>query len=1045
MPEIHQEVVFEDEICGHLKGHGWVFDGPLPYQPGFAYDAGYDKRYALYPADAVAWVKKTQSEAWAKFTAHHKDEAEAQREFTRLLAAELDRERKTIKKDDPQLWGSLQVLRRGFKHINVTFRMAQFMPANTLNQKLWDDYQANILRVVRQVRYSQHNENCIDLVLFINGIPVATIELKTETTQPIEAAVRQYKVDRLPVDSATNTPEPLLSFGRRALVHFALSSDEVRMTTKLEGGRTRFLPFNQGIPDGFGGAGAGNPPDHARGHATAYFWQDVLGRDAFLDILGKFIAVEVKELENKKTGKKALIPALLFPRFHQLDAVLRIVADSLRNGVGQTYLIQHSAGSGKSNTIGWTAHRLSTLFDADNHKIFTSVIVITDRRVLDQQLQNTIKQFEQTPGVVVRIDESSGQLAEALQDEAKIIVTTLQKFPFVLGKIGAMKQRRFAVIVDEAHSSQSGKSALKLRQALTNEGFKAEAEAIKGDGDDDDDDREVSSDEMAAKIIAARKRPPNVSYYAFTATPKPKTLELFGRKDLNGLPVPFHVYSMRQAIDEEFILDVLKGYVTYDAAFKIEQTGADIEVKSGKARGKIFRFASIHATTIGQKIAVIVEHFRRNVMHQLGGRAKAMVVTDSRKAAVRYKMEFDRYMERMGYHDFKALVAYSGTITDVEYAIKEADEGDMNGGSPKIRDDLIKTTFQTDEYRVLLVANKFQVGFDEPLLMAMYVDKRLDDIMAVQTLSRLNRPYPGKTITFVLDFRNKAEDILEAFKPFYRTAALSETTDPNLPHQLREKLDGAAVYLWEEVEAFAKLFFSNRNDQAFQAMLKQAHERYKQLTKDQRETFRRDAASYVSAYDFLSQIVDYDDLELEKLHAFLRMLMPRLHDKDDDPTLLDGSIRLARYKLVNKQAHDLDLQKSEVKKLDPMRPGGGKFEDPRARLSEIIKKIHSIFAGRHTDPEVEGWFTAVVGNTAADARIIEQARANPTAEQFADGDYRSVLVEAVIKALESHHSMSEQLLRDKNVLNDVADALLPEIYERARGAAMGGNAGLIAA
>ncbi len=1033
---IHQEVVFEDEICRHLQSHGWTFDGPLPYKKGHAYDASYDRRLALVPEDAIAWVKKTQPEAWTKFTAHHKNEADAQKEFAHLLGAELDREHKQIKKDDPQLWGSLRLLRRPFKHINAIFKMAQFEPANSLNPKLWDDFKLNILRVMRQVHYSRHNEKCIDLVLFVNGIPVATVEIKTETTQSIEEAVKQYRKDRLPRDEASNTDEPLLSFGRRALVHFALSSDEVRMTTRLDGAKTRFLPFNCGIEDGHGGASAGNPADVARGHATAYFWHEVLSRETFLGIVGKFIAVELKESVNLKTGKKALTPALLFPRYHQLDAVKSLLDTTLKEGVGKTYLVQHSAGSGKSNTIGWSAHRLSTLFDASNRKVFSSVIVITDRRVLDQQLQDTIKQFEATPGVVVKIDEDSGQLAKALDGEAKIIVTTLQKFPFVLGKMGSMKDRTFAVIIDEAHSSQSGKSAVKLREALSSEGLKKEANEIPEDGGEDS---EISSEELIAKVIAARKRPPNVSYYAFTATPKAKTLELFGRTGADGLPHPFHVYSMRQAIEEEFILDVLKGYVTYDMAFKLEQAGEDFEVKSGKARTKIFRFVSMEPTAIGKKISVIVEHFRKHVMHLLNGQAKAMVVTDSRKAAVRYKQEFDKYMATMGYSDFKALVAYSGTITDPKYGIEDANEGDMNGGTPKIKDDLIKETFRTDAYKVLLVANKFQVGFDEPLLSAMYVDKRLDDVMAVQTLSRLNRIYPGKIKTFVLDFRNAAEDILAAFEPYYRTATLSAITDRNLPHQLREKLDNAHVYLWAEVDAFAKLYFSERNDQAFQAHLKQAHERYQVLAREEQELFRRDAATYIASYDFLSQLVDYDDPSLEKLHAFLKMLLPRLRGQDEDPVLIDGSVRLAGYKLVNKREHALALEKGENKALNPLTAGGGTaWEDPRAKLSEIIQKIHSLFTGKYTDAEVAGWFTAVTGNVVGDERIQIQAKANPTAAQFANGDYKNVLAEAVIKALSSHHAMSEQMLQNPRVFEEVAEVLLTDVYEQARAAATHG-------
>ena len=1025
---IHQEVVFEDEICTFLKAHGWEFDGPLPYVKGYAYDDGYDKRRALYPADAIAWVKATQSDTWTKFRASFKDEPEAEREFTHLLSAELDREHKTIKKDSPELWGALRVLRRGFKHVGATFKMATFAPANSLNEKLWDEYNKNILRVVRQVRYSVHNGNCIDLVLFLNGIPVSTIEIKTETTQSIEEAVKQYRRDRLPVDKDTNTPEPLLSFGRRALVHFALSSDEVRMTTKLDGDKTRFLPFNKGIPDGMGGAGAGNAADLKRGHATAYFWHEVLDRGTFLDILGKFVSVEVKESKNAKTSKKTFTPILLFPRYHQLDAVNVLLAGTRKEGVGKSYLVQHSAGSGKSNTIGWTAHRLSNLFDDANKKLFTTVIVITDRRVLDQQLQDTIKQFEATPGVVVKIDENSTQLAEALDGGAKIIVTTLQKFPFVLNKVGAMGERTFAVIIDEAHSSQSGKTAIKLREALTTTETASEEE-----GSEDDD---VTSEDVIAKLVEARKRPPNVSYYAFTATPKAKTLQLFGRYNSEGLPEPYHVYSMRQAIEEEFILDVLLGYTTYDLAFKLEQKGPDIDVKSGKARTKIFKFANLHPTSIGQKISIIVEHFRKHVMPLLNGQAKAMVVTDSRLAAVRYKKEFDKYMETMGYHDFKAMVAYSGKISDPEYAIKDADEGDINGGTPKIKDDLIKETFATDEYKLLIVANKFQVGFDEPLLCAMYVDKRLDDVMAVQTLSRLNRMHPGKKTTFVLDFRNDAKDILEAFKPYYRTASLTSITDPNLVHQLKDKLDSSGIYLAEEVEAFAKLYFSERNDQAFQAYLKQAHERFKAtLEPAEQDLFRRDVQAFISAYDFLSQLTDYGEsaAEIEKLHAFLERLLPRLRGKSDDSFIAEKAVRLGHYKVVNKQDHDLSLAKGDAKALKPFGGGSGEpLEDPKAKLSEIIKKIHSLFSGKFTDAEIAGWFTAVVGNTANDDRIIAQAKANPNMHQFANGDFEKVLSESIIQALSSNHAMSEQMLQNPKVFREMAEALLPEIYDRAR-------------
>ncbi|MDZ4122645.1 MAG: type I restriction endonuclease, partial [Hydrogenophaga sp.] len=729
--------------------------------------------------------------------------------FIQRLAEELDRDRPTIKKETPQLWGSLYVLRKGFKDINATFKMAQFAPSNQQNATTWEHYKKNRLRVVRQLHYSLHNQLCIDFVLFLNGLPLATIELKTDTTQNIEDAVRQYKYDRNPTDVATKQPEPLLSFGKRALVHFAVSTDEVRMATKLAGAATRFLPFNRGNPDGMGGAGEGNPPDDKLGYSTGYLWHEIFHPDAWLAVMGKFLSVEVSVHKDAK-GKDLFGTSLLFPRFHQWDAVNKLLNATLAEGVGQTYLVQHSAGSGKSNTIGWLAHRLASLHDAKDQKVYSSVIVITDRRVLDSQLQDTIYQFDHQQGVVEKIDENSTQLASALDKGKLIIITTLQKFPWVLDKVGGLGDKRFALILDEAHSSQAGKSAVKLREVLTKGKADSKSDgtaaAVVVDGDDD-----ITDEDVLNTIMASRQRPPNVSYYAFTATPKPKTMELFGRTGADGTPEPFHVYSMRQAIEEKFILDVLRGYTTYGFAFKLEQAGDDKAVKSGKAKAKLFRYAQLHPTSIAQKVTVIVEHFREHVMHQLGGQAKAMVVSDSRVAAVRYKKAFDDYIKKMKYTDCKALVAYSGEVTDEDSKVLKAKEGNLNDN--KEHDDGIKEAFKTDTYQVLIVASKFQTGFDQPKLCAMYVDKRLDNVLAVQTLSRLNRMYPGKETTFVLDFRNEAEDILKAFLPFYRTAKMSGVTDPNLVHTLRQKLDGAGIYLWEEVLDFAKGFFDPKGKQ----------------------------------------------------------------------------------------------------------------------------------------------------------------------------------------------------------------------------------------
>jgi type I restriction enzyme R subunit len=1032
-PPLHTEIVFEDEVCEALKANDWLFDGPLPYDKGYAYDAGYDKRLALYPEDAIAWVKETQPDTWDKFAKNHTKNPETV--FIQRLAEELDRDRPTIKRETPQLWGSLYVLRKGFKDINATFRMAQFAPSNQQNATTWEHFKKNRLRVVRQVRYSLHNGNCIDLVLFLNGLPLATVELKTDTTQNIEDAVKQYKYDRPPVDTATKQPEPLLSFGKRALVHFAASTDEVRMTTRLSGAATRFLPFNRGTPDGTGGAGAGNAPDQKLGYSTGYLWHEVLQRDAWLAIVGKFLSVQVAEHKDAK-GKKVYTPSLLFPRYHQWDAVGKLLDATLKEGVGQTYLVQHSAGSGKSNTIGWLAHRLASLHDAKDEKMYSSVIVITDRRVLDQQLQDTIYQFDHQQGVVEKIDENSTQLAEALTKGKLIIITTLQKFPWVLSKVAGLGDKQFALILDEAHSSQSGKAAVKLREVLTTDGKPVVAEAQFDPPAEYEaaamDEVELTAEDVLNRVVASRKRPPNVSYYAFTATPKPKTLELFGRIGADGTPEPFHVYSMRQAIEEEFILDVLLGYTTYDFAFKLEQSGQDKDVKKGRTTKKLFHYAQLHPTSIAQKVSVIVEHFREHVMPLLGGQAKAMVVSDSRLAAVRYKKAFDAYIAKKKYSDCRALVAFSGHLTDAESAIVKVTEGDLNDN--REREDGIKEAFATDTYQVLIVASKFQTGFDQPKLVAMYVDKRLDGVLAVQTLSRLNRIYPGKETTFVLDFRNKPADILSAFLPFYRTAKLSGVTDRNLVHTLRQKLDAVGIYLWAEVEVFAKAYFDPKGKQAaIQAPLKQAHERYKTQTKEVQELFRRDLVTYVSAYDFLSQLVSYDDLDLERLHAFAKCLLPRLRGQSDGGDSLDGVVRLAGYKVINPKDHKLSLEGGTAKPMDPMNAGGGlPWEDPDDRLSAIIKKMNEVFSGNLSDADFRGYATTPIGKMVADPTLHEQALANDTVEAFGNGAYETKLNGAVVDALESHSTMADQALRHPKVFKNLAELLVDEVYRQLR-------------
>jgi type I restriction enzyme R subunit len=767
--------------------------------------------------------------------------------------------------------------------------MCQFKPETTLNLATIERYGKVRVRVVRQVYFSTADNRSIDLVLFINGLPVATLELKTDFTQSVQEAIDQYRKDRQPKHAVSKHVEPLLGFGNRALVHFAVSNDEVWMTTKLAGEQTHFLPFNLGCE-----GGAGNPLN-PHGSPTSYLWERVLQRDSLLDIAGKFMHVEIAQRRDPITGKLSKLTTLLFPRLHQWD-VVRALTDTARSeGPGHRYLVQHSAGSGKTNSIAWTAHRLVRLHDDGNEKVFDSVIVVTDRNVLDAQLQDAIRQIDGNTGVVVAIDRDeaaragatskSDLLAKALTDGKLIIVVTIQTFPFALDtirKTKGLKDKTFAVIADEAHSSQTGTAANKLKEVLT-----AEELADLDDGGD------IDTEALLAAEMTARASSESISYFAFTATPKAKTLELFGRPDTDGTPRPFHLYTMKQAIEEGYILDVLPGYHAFDTAFQIAKNASNGKLKPAKpgedvqadeklvdqsaATKGLMRWVKLHPTNIGQKVQIIVEHFRSNVEPLLDGHAKAMVVTDSRKAAVRYKKAIDAYLAKKGYSEIRTLVAFSGDVVDEDTGPGPFNEKNMNPGLDG-RD--LRTAFATDDFKVMLVANKFQTGFDQPLLVATYVDKQLSGVTAVQTLSRLNRTYrtPAgevKSETFVLDFVNEPEDIRAAFEPYYIDAFLETATDPNLVHDLAVKLDQAAIYTDAEIDAAVDAWIKRAGNNALKAALGPAQARFKDRyvtalqTDDNAELdaldlFRKDVGSFIRLYDFMSQIIDYGDTDLEK-------------------------------------------------------------------------------------------------------------------------------------------------------------------------------------
>ena len=893
-PDGTHEEAFETEIAKYLDAHGWEYSET---------DNGYDVERALWPEDVHWWLRETQPDEYRKVVRVGTAAETADRDA--LLDSLVTR------LDTPMGsgGGTLNVLRRKFSHTRgatAHLRMCQFKPATTLNREVAEHYRKVRLRVVRQVRFSpkRGDTRSIDLVFFVNGLPVATCELKSFFKQEWRTAVSQYRTDRDP------SGQPLLRFGTRALVHFAVDDDQVHMTTKLAGETTYFLPFNRGHEDT---GAAGNPPN-PDGAATSYLWEQVLQRDNWLAILGSQMFLKTETDEDPATGRIKRSTTLMFPRYHQWRAVNKLLNAVTDEGPGRRYLVEHSAGSGKTNTIAWTAHRLARLHDEGNDKVFDKVLIVSDRRVLDAQLQQAVEQVDDTVGTVAVIDSAavrrsggskSRALLDALTGSALIVVVTIQTFPYVKGLLETtLGDKNFAVIVDEAHTSQSGKTAANLKKVLTDGG------QVTTDEDIDTQDvvnelveADLAREKQIAAETAARAGAANVSLLAFTATPKTKTKMLFGRRNDEEKPVSFDVYPMRQAIEEGFILDVLRGYQTYKAAFEIEQRGehgvvsaitggtgttdrADRLVDPNVATRKIMRFANLHPSNVGQKVEIIVEHFRANVAHLLDGHAKAMVVTDSRQAAVRYKLETDKYLKQKRY-GYQTIVAFSGNISDDEYGLVDATEASMN---PGLGSDLARE-FRRPEYRLMLVADKFQTGFDQPLLCAMYVDKRLPDVHAVQTLSRLNRTYRApsgevKDRTFVLDFVNDPADIRKAFLAYYLEAHVETATDPNLVHPLATKLAQARIYTPADVQRYAEAWWAPTQSHAalaaavtpardeFAQRWAEATDRQDRQTLDELRTFRKDCGSYVRLYDFMSQVVDYGTSDLEKLAEFLRQLDP---------------------------------------------------------------------------------------------------------------------------------------------------------------------------
>lgn len=1064
------EAAFQRDVIDQMRAGGWQLGDP----------AKYNRELALYESDCLAYVKTTQPKTWDKYKSLYPTNPE--KAFIENLAAQLDKTDPNASDKTLRRFGTLGVLRHGLKDKSASFKLCQFKPEHGLNPELQAQYEANILRVVPELVYSPHVTDAvfaetgarakqwrIDLVLFLNGIPIATMELKSEFKQAVERAKKQYKTTRLPKDPATNKPEPLLTFKRGALVHFAVSQYEVHMATRLAGADTHFLPFNKGTKDG----GAGNDvPEDLDTYATAYLWTEVLAPENLLEIVERFIHLEIKEKETWE-GRKYKQENLIFPRYHQWDLVRRLLEATRLEGPGHKYLAQHSAGSGKSNSIAWTAHQLASLYDVAGEKVFHSVIVVTDRTILDSQLQDTIYQFEHADGMVAKINREEGQgsksekLAAALEGNQDIVIVTIQTFPHVLSAIEnsvRLKDRRYAIIADEAHSSQTGRTANKLKEVLSTGGGPEGS-------DDDGEDLVVSAEDLLAASVEARRSSPNISYYAFTATPKAKTLELFGRlpnpaepPSKTNKPRPFHIYSMRQAIEEKYILDVLRNYTSYRVAYNLAQRakGADTEVDSKKARIKLGQWVRLHDYNISQKVQVIVEHFRDKVAGLLGGHAKAMVVTSSRKEAVRYKLGFDKYVGERGYKGLTAMVAFSG---EVEFSPQDPNADGLlaqkfteTGMNPDLKGRDMRTAFDSDDFHVMIVAQKFQTGFDQPKLCAMYVDKKLGGVECVQTLSRLNRTYPGKEETYVLDFFNEPEEVLAAFQEYYQTATLLDVSDPNIIWDLFEKLRASAIFLWTEVTLFAEVFYlKSKSNAAITNVCKPAAERWQKrheaatadhakykglldrakrsgdavlianaegdLKEAKKELdglglFRADLLTFTRYYEFMSQIVDYDSPDLERLSLYARHLAPLLreHAPEEDPIDL-SSVELSHYRLSKIKQQDLLLVKDGPGGLSPASAlGSGKARDKKEEfLSQIIQRLNELFVTDGlTEQDLLSYARTISEKVSENESVMHQI-ANNSPEQALLGDFPGAIDDAVMASSEAHQNQMMQYLNSKEL------------------------------
>ena len=979
----------------------------------FITEGGYEKGIpehlnrtsALDEDTFINFIKTTQPTEWEKHTRNYLNNPEQAllRRFQEEVSAT----------------NLLQVLRHGFKDRGVKFYPCYFKPETTMNSEHNKRYSQNILHCTRQMKFSLLDERSIDIVLLLNGIPVVSMELKNQFTgQDVSNAISQYKFDRA-------TKDKMFEFKQRVLVHFAVDLYDVYMTTRLQGTSTYFLPFNQGS-NGAGNVGGKGNPQIEDDYLTSYLWKRVLKKDSLMEILQKYMHLKVEDIKDKDgkiTGKKE---TMIFPRYHQLDVVTKLLEDVKENGSGKNYLIQHSAGSGKSNSIAWLAHRLQSLHDKNDEVIFNSVIVVTDRKILDSQLQDTIYQFDHIDGVVRPITKGSESLKTALNDGAKIIITTLQKFPYIYQDVQATG-KRYAVIVDEAHSSQSGTAAKKLKVALGDTEEVLEQYARE---EAEEESKMEDYEDNLVKELSTHGMHKNISFFAFTATPKNKTLQLFGEKQENGTYRPFHIYSMRQAIEEGFILDVLQNYTTYRQYYKItKKIEGDPEYDKAKGARAVSRFESLHPHNIAQKTAIIIEHFREVTKNKIDGKAKAMVVTASRLHAVRYLFEFRRYIQEHNYTDLDVLVAFSGSLEDegqewTEEKINKTKDGEV------IKENQLKKYFH-DEFDMLIVAEKYQTGFDEPLLHTMFVDKKLNSVKAVQTLSRLNRTTRGKEDTFVLDFANTQEEIQRAIQPFYEATVLEDETDPNLIYTLKRQLDDFHIYQEREVEEFAKKFYQKTIPtlSILSPILKPAIERYEALEDKQKDEFKSLIHGFNRSYSFITQICRMFDKDMQKLYVFTKYLTKLLPKNNSEKINLEDALLLEYYKLQKTAEGNITLEKTEG--VVPGIKGGagsGSEEKEKGSLSEILDKFNKKFGTTFTEQD------KVLAQLKADMMKNEQM-----ANSAKSGDktafktlYDKQFNDIAINRYEENDSFFKGLFENADKLKFIKELLLADVYNELR-------------